>query len=502
MGFGLTSRIRALWINQPLLSILLIAALVRIVAVIFAKGYGMFDDHFDVIEVAQRWVNGYRDWLGHRESVRSLIYPGCHYLFFVGCEALGITDPQWKMVGVRFLHAAYSLLAVYFGYKTIRVLTDSDTARLGGLLLAIFWLFPFMAVRNLIEIVCIPPLLAGFYYLSRDALRRTRSDLMSAGVLFGLGFVLRYATLPLAGTVGLVLVFRKEWKAAVYYGGAFLLSVTLIQGVSDWIGYGFPFSSVIAYFSYNATHSTLYTTGPWYIYILLAIGVFIPPASLWLLAGYLRTWKCQALLFWPVLVFLLVHSIFPNKQERFMLPVAPIILMLGVIGWREFERQSAPSHSRQRLFRGLWGWFWIVNTLLLGLATLTYSKRARVETLTYLSKQPAVRSLLVDCADASLPALPLFYLGKELPIFYLHPLQSVADLQAEIALARSPTPTHVIFLGNNNLAERSRRLQAWLPKLKREQTITASYIDQCLYSLNPKYNFNPPIVIATTGADL
>ena len=502
MSFGLTSRIRALWLNRPLFSILLIAALVRIVAAIFAKGYGMFDDHFDVIEVAQRWVNGHRDWLGQRESVRSLIYPGCHYVFFVGCESLGITDPQWKMMGVRFLHAAYSLLTVYFGYKTIRVRTDSDTARLGGLLLAIFWLFPFMAVRNLIEFVCIPPLLAGFYYLSRDTKRRTRSDLVWAGVLFGLGFVLRYATLPLAGTVGLVLLFRREWRAAAYYGGAFLLSVTLIQGVTDWIGYGFPFSSVVAYFSYNATHSTLYTTGPWYIYILLAIGVFIPPTSLWLLAGYLRTWRRQALLFWPVLVFLLIHSLFPNKQERFMLPVAPVILVLGVIGWRESERPAALAGPRQRLFRFLWVWFWIGNTLLLGLATLTYSKRARVETLTYLSKQPATRCILVDCPDASLPALPFFYLGKELPIFYLHPLQSVADLQAEIARARSPTPTHVIFIGNNNLVERSRRLQAWLPRLKREQTIPASLTDQWLYSLNPKHNVNPPIVVGTTGADL
>ena len=462
----------------------------------------MVDDHFAVIEVAQRWVNGHRDWLGHRESVRSLVYPGCHYVFFVSCESLGITDPQWKMAGVRFLHAAYSLLTVYFGYKTILALTDSDTARSGGLLLAIFWLFPFMAVRNLIEFACIPPLLAGFYYLSRDALRRSRSDLVAAGVLFGLGFVLRYTTLPLAGTVGLVLLVRREWKAAAYYGGAFLLFVTLIQGMTDWIGYGFPFSSVIAYFSYNATHSTHYTTGPWYIYVLLAIGVFIPPTSLWLLAGYLRTWKRQALLFWPVLVFLLIHSLFPNKQERFMLPVAPVILLLGVIGWRESERQSAPARSRQFLFRGLRVWFWIVNTLLLGLATLTYSKRATVETFTYLSNQPAARSILVDCADASTPALPLFYLGKELPIFYLHPRQSVADLQAEIALARSPAPTHVIFIGDNNLVERSRRLQAWLPRLKREQTIPASLTDQWLYSLNPKHNVNPPIVVATTGADL
>ena len=43
-------RILEMWNNQPLKLILLIGLLLRLVAAIFSKGYGMHDDHFLVLE--------------------------------------------------------------------------------------------------------------------------------------------------------------------------------------------------------------------------------------------------------------------------------------------------------------------------------------------------------------------------------------------------------------------------------------------------------------------
>ena len=37
---------------------MLAAVIARAVAVIFAKGYGMSDDHFEVLEIAANWLDG------------------------------------------------------------------------------------------------------------------------------------------------------------------------------------------------------------------------------------------------------------------------------------------------------------------------------------------------------------------------------------------------------------------------------------------------------------
>jgi hypothetical protein len=51
--------------QRPLTTILIIALIVRLVAAVYAKGYGMHDDHYLVIEASQSWVDGtdFDNWL-------------------------------------------------------------------------------------------------------------------------------------------------------------------------------------------------------------------------------------------------------------------------------------------------------------------------------------------------------------------------------------------------------------------------------------------------------
>ena len=45
-----------------------------------------------------------------------------------------------------------------------------------------------------------------------------------------------------------------------------------------------------------------------------------------------KNWKKEPLLFWPTFLFFAFHTYFPNKQERFILPVIPMIIIAGFIG--------------------------------------------------------------------------------------------------------------------------------------------------------------------------
>ena len=129
-------RLKKFWQENPLMIILLLAAVIRFLAAIFSKGYAMSDDHFVVIHNAQRWLDGYKNWFADdHPSGFSLVYPGLHYILFYLLKLAGIVNPEIKMLIVRFLHALYSLITVYFGYQITLRLSNRETANIAGLLL-------------------------------------------------------------------------------------------------------------------------------------------------------------------------------------------------------------------------------------------------------------------------------------------------------------------------------------------------------------------------------
>ena len=160
-------RILKFWNEKPLTALIWIAFIVRLPAVFFSKGFGWHDDHFLIIESTQSWVDGkdYDNWFPWSGATipdgHSLFYSGLHFILFTLMKWIGIHDPQVKMFFVRLIHALFSLLIVYFGYKIARLYKGEYVAKITGLLLASYWFMPFLSVRNLIEFACIPFLVWG-----------------------------------------------------------------------------------------------------------------------------------------------------------------------------------------------------------------------------------------------------------------------------------------------------------------------------------------------------
>ena len=156
------------WEENPLRLIVIVAVIFRLIAVVFSKGFGWFDDHFLIIEASQSWVDGYdyNKWLPATEgnngpTGHNLFYTGLHFLLFKLFRSMGFIDPQGKMYVIRLFHAALSMLVVILGFRMADHLGDKKAARLAGLLLAVLWIFPFISVRNLVEFTCVPFLLWG-----------------------------------------------------------------------------------------------------------------------------------------------------------------------------------------------------------------------------------------------------------------------------------------------------------------------------------------------------
>lgn len=486
--------LKRFWKEHPLAAIILIAIVPRLVAAVFSKGYAMSDDHFGPIE-NPFIVMHYPDAWIHRGGVygHSFVYPFLHYVLFNVLATLGIQDPQTTMYVVRFLHAAYSLLIVYFGFKIAEVLSDSIIAKKVGLILALFWALPFLGVRNLIEVVCIPPLMAGCYY-ALVADKKFKYALI-AGLWLGLAFVFRYQTLSFTGALGLVLLFQKKFKQMMWVAAGFTITAIVVQGSMDTFVWGYPFASVIEYIRYNWTHSEDYTTGPWYNYTLLVLGAFIPPMSFLLVYGFFKNWKKTLLLVVPVLVFFVLHSSFPNKQERFILPVVPLILVLGVVGWETFVRNSSLWQRHRTALRAIWISFWSFNTILLVLFSTYYCKKTRVESMYYLyGKQ--VTGLYQDGGKDGVTLPPFFYSGRyPIPMADITSQSQIEWVKSQLAV--SPVrPNYILFYGTDNFDERVQRIDTTLGlKMTLQRRFDPSFLDYVFYRLNPRHNKNETIFV-------
>lgn len=478
-----------LWKEHPLLIILVIAIIPRIVAVIFSKGYGMHDDHFGPIEQPFIIMHDITYWTSRDvPHGHSIVYPTIHFLLFNLFEAINISDPQSKMYIVRFLHALYSLLIIVFGYKIAKILSDDGIAKKVGIILALFWAFPFLSVRNLIEVVCIPPLFIGFYYilLTKNGFRNS----IIAGLWFGLAFVFRYQTLMITGTIGIILLFQKQIKELSMFIIGFIITTIVIQGSADIFAWGYPFASFVEYVRYNLGHSYDYTTGPWYNYTLLVLGALIPPSGFFIIYGFLRNWEKTIIIFFPVMIFFILHSYFPNKQERFIFPVVPIILVLGIIGWEEYIRKSKFWLSHKKLLKCVWLWFWIVNIILLITFTTYYSKKSRVEAM-YTLYGEKVNGIILVGGKWGIIQPPLYYTGTyPIPIYQIINDESYSQVGESIKNLDNP-PNYAIIFGSDELDERIKKIEKNLnSKLLPVQTIEPSFLDDVFYRLNPRYNKN------------
>jgi hypothetical protein len=460
-------RIYELWNENPLKVIMWLAIITRLVAAIFSKGFGMHDDHFLIIEPAQSWVDGFDhdDWLPWNqaegeERAYNFFYVGIMYLILLFLKTAGITNPQTVMFIVRLLHGAFSITTVYLGYKITEKLSDKKSAGTVGLILAVLWLIPFVSVRNLVEVVCIPFLMYGTWLFVKE--HRVKNILFYAllsGFIIGIAFSVRYQTILFAGGLGLSLLILKRWKEAIIYGVGFFTSVALIQGGLDLFMYSEPFKALQAYIDYNMIHSHDYFIMPWYNYILLILGILIPPVSI------------------------------------FILPILAFIIILGIIGWNEYIKKSGFWQKHTKFIRGSWIFFWVLNLLLLPIISTTYSKKAKVEAMMYLSRYENIHTIMYNSHRAySNVMCPRSYLGQWVKERCITSDLPKEKLKSKVILDKTYQPRFILFFEENDLDKRIEEVKEMYPNIIFEKKFEPGFIDKVMHWLNP-INANETIII-------
>lgn len=255
------------------------------------------------------------------------------------------------MLLVRIVHALFSMLTVIYGIKITEKLSNQRTAKIVGWLLAALWIIPFLSVRQLFEFTPIPLLMIGVWYVLKS--EKGNKYLLYAGLLMGLAASFRYQIGVFALGIAVVLFFQWKWKAFIVFCSGVLLAFCLTQGVVDYMIWGYPFAEMIGYVTYNLHEGTQYLPNTnYFMYFYVLIGCLFIPLGLLIFAGFFKVKKEHLILFIPTLLFLVFHTWYPNRQERFILTILPIFIILGVIGFQSLKKQGFDSK--------LWRVSWIV----------------------------------------------------------------------------------------------------------------------------------------------
>ena len=493
-------KILQIYESNPLGFIILVAFIVRLLSVIFSKGFGMHDDHFLIIETSKSWLHGgdYNLWLPWSQNTdnpvpsgHSLFYPTLMYCFFWLLQLIGIESLNVQMYFVRLLHALWSLLIIYYGYKITEKYTNRTTANIAGWTLALYYFMPWLSVRNLVEVVAIPFLMAATWLYIKDEQPKW-GRVLWVGALMGMAMSVRYQVMFFIGGFGLALLIMKRWRDIIIFALGVMLSFCVIQGIPDMLLWHRPLAEFLGYVSYNFANATTYYNQPWYNYLLVILGLMIPPVSVFIFGGFFYEWK-KWLLFLPSFAFLFFHSIFPNKQERFILTIFPFIIIIGIIGIYDYWKQHSDKVKLRKIFKVCLYISLILNVIALIPVTFHYSKKARVEAMVYLSHYPECENYIIDGMLSNGVRMPVeeysdnsflrhgeVYQGKEWP--------------TEKYFIENYPISFVLFEGEENLEERLAEAKKYLPNLVYDVKCEESFIDALVQKINP-VNENYPIII-------
>ncbi len=500
------------WLRRVLLA----AAVVRLIAAVFSEGYIMSDDHFLAVEPVSSWVHGenYHNWYPNTYNETDHAQPFSYAYYFLNfvilkfCAVIGILNPFIQAFVLRLAHAALSLWGVYLFVKLAERLISSVTWRMYAIW---FWVFggvvTVFSVHQLVETACIPFVLLAYLYVLKYFERERIGALIIAALAFSVSVGMRYQLVFFPLTLGMYLLWKRKWSGAVFFGIFFTLGFALTQ-IDNLLFWHKPiYQHLLDYQSYNATHFADYPSNvfsylalvTYYIFPVVTVvflislrrrhssaghssPTFVAPqhsstghsSPTFVTAQHSNTFP----IFIGVAIFIVFHLLFPNRQERFLLPAVPFVLLLMI---RTISKrfpcgtpsaEPLPSERPSALPTLLAPWINITMSWSIYLSivyTLGYSfyipKSKYLEASKALYERSDFQNVIIDnWKDEESVWLPMHYVGKFVHPFSMTNKKSLDQLKQQIThqpfydskRLPAPAPNYLIIWGKEESYPRAR----------------------------------------------
>jgi hypothetical protein len=500
------------WLRRVLFA----AAVVRLIAAVFSEGYIMSDDHFLAVEPVSSWVHGenYHNWFPNAYNQTDHAQPFSYAYYFLNflvlkfCAILGIANPFIQAFVLRLFHAALSLWGVYLFVKLAERLIDSVQWRMYAIW---FWVFggvvTVFSVHQLVETACIPFVLLAYLYVLKYIERERLIALIIAALAFSVSVGMRYQLVFFPLTLGMYLLWKRKWSGALLFGIFFTLGFALTQ-IDNLLFWHKPiYQHLLDYQSYNATHFSDYPSNVFSYFALITYYVFPVVTGIFIYAVLKKKDALQGVIqvsskgtlqgpaegvlqgpaegasqviciFLGTVVFIGFHLLFPNRQERFLLPAVPFVLLLMLRFVSKRNPCEAPSagpsaRSSERPFEESWPTKLIrLSIYLSAIYTLAYSfyipKSKYLESSKALYERGDFQNVVIDNWKGEESVwLPMHYVGKFTHPFSMTQKKSLDQLKQQIThqpvydskRLAAPDPNYLIIWGREQAYPRAKQYE-------------------------------------------
>jgi hypothetical protein len=373
-----------------LAAIVFISTVIKILNSWFYYGFFSGDD----VEVFEMTFAQLFDWKWEAWNLRSAFYP---MLFIYPVQALlkgtGVTDPAVFVFAGRLIVIVFSILNIFLVYKIVsRLFENPAPGLLAAFILAFSQLHISFAASVLPRTVSSSFILCSLYLL----ILKPKSSLFAslAGVAIGIGAVIRFSEAIFIFPCLIYLIMEKRIRHAVLVSLTSSMTGIALLGISDYYYWGSPFFSLKNIIDYTLVKKLSSRSYQSPLYYIIHIGEWSNGLMI-VLTILASRYKKHIITIWA-LIPLLILSIFPHKESRYLVPVIPFFAAMAGIGLWYWVKQTAENLRLQlpkRQMQALLLSFVFMGSLLFEIDGFRFRRsEAGVDVAKYLSKQKNIQS--------------------------------------------------------------------------------------------------------------
>jgi phosphatidylinositol glycan class B len=287
------------------------------------------DEIHQSLEQAHRAAFGYGllSW-EFRDGARSWLFPGIIAAIWKLAAGVGIESSLTLVLLARLLMVSASVMAIWFAAKLATQVSGPIAGLAVAVIMATFPPSVVFSYRAMSETASAPLIALGAWFL----FRRSNPVAWLAGLAIALGCLFRYQNLLFAIVFAIGLLLQRRARHAVLFCSAGV-AVALVGGLLDWVTWGRPFHSLIAYVDFNLIIGGASDFGvePFWYYARV-LWSSAGPLSLALLACFAIGMTAEPILAAAVAVYVVAHCVLPHKELRFLVPSFPLFALVAGIG--------------------------------------------------------------------------------------------------------------------------------------------------------------------------
>jgi len=324
--------------------IIVIALFIYLITVINSSGYYHPDEHYQIIQFAE-YKSGKIDvnelpW-EYNEKIRSGIQPLLCLIIFKALNFFNIYNPHHLVLFLRLITGAFSFFSIGIFIRSFKRLVEKRFYGIYILLSYFLWFLPNINVRFSSETW------SGIFILLSVATAieingKSNKRNISLGISLGLAVLFRYQTALVAfGICSWLLLIKKETLNSLLLICSSVIAILGVGVIVDRWLYGEFTLTIYNYFNVNILHSVAsnFGTSPWYeIMIYIITSPTLPLGILIATSLFIIIIKCpKSIVLWATVPFLVVHSIIPHKELRFLFPLVNLIPICIIIGLQQIK---------------------------------------------------------------------------------------------------------------------------------------------------------------------